>query len=61
LRRPRAYYGYPQRASGTVTNRAAALAKRWPNSSRLLGASAQFIGVPARLRSEARTGAYIAM
>jgi len=58
-------YGYPQLAGTSVTDRAASLAKRWPNSFWLLGTGGEyaeaFVTLLEKLRGEGKIGNSVAM
>jgi branched-chain amino acid transport system substrate-binding protein len=58
-------YGYPQLAGTSVTDRAADLAKRWPNSYWLLGTGGEYAEALAslldKLRGEGKIGDKVAM
>jgi branched-chain amino acid transport system substrate-binding protein len=58
-------YGYPQLAGTSVTDRAADLAKRWPNSYWLLGTGGEYAEALAslldKLRGEGKIGEKVAM
>lgn len=58
-------YGYPHLAGTAVTDKAPALAKRWPNSYWLLGTGGEYaealVELLAKLRSEGKIGDAIAM
>jgi branched-chain amino acid transport system substrate-binding protein len=58
-------YGYPQLAGTAVTDRAADLAKRWPNSYWLLGTGGEYaealVSLLEKLRGEGKIGDRVAM
>jgi branched-chain amino acid transport system substrate-binding protein len=58
-------YGYPMLANTAVTDKAAELAKRWPNSYWLLGTGGEYaealVEFLAKLRSDGKIGDTIAM
>ena len=58
-------YGYPQLAGTSVTDRAADLAKRWPNSYWLLGTGGEYaealVTLLEKLRGEGKIGDTVAM
>jgi branched-chain amino acid transport system substrate-binding protein len=58
-------YGYPHLAGTAVTDKAVALAKRWPNSYWLLGTGGEYaealVELLAKLRSDGKIGNNIAM
>ena len=58
-------YGYPQLAGTAVTDRAPALAKRWPNSYWLLGTGSEYaealVTLLDKLRGEGKIGDTVAM
>jgi branched-chain amino acid transport system substrate-binding protein len=58
-------YGYPQLAGTSVTDKAPALAKRWPNSYWLLGTGSEYaealVGLLVQLRKDGKIGDTIAM
>ncbi len=58
-------HGYPQLAGTAVTDRAADLAKRWPNSYWLLGTGGEYaealVALLTKLRSEGKIGDNVAM
>jgi branched-chain amino acid transport system substrate-binding protein len=58
-------YGYAQLAGTSVTDRAADLAKRWPNSYWLLGTGGEYaealVEVLAKLRADGKIGDTVAM